>query len=537
MGSALYAQPWTFKPIGLYDALDGEGAPPGAAFIMQNVVHDVSTPFIWTPRPAATAVTTFSSFTFPNAISVTIAVGTRVYGMIGSGRNPGYDEPFCYDTAANTFVAISGVTSANVPLSQPTSGPWTPPTMSVMGKYIIVAHVGFSGTGTDFFGVIDTTTLSAPAWSSSNTTSNALPSVPTCCAMFNNRTYFVCRNLLYYSDALSLAMTASSQFLTLGGSGEAITALGGLPIEQTTGGILAGLIAFKSAAYWQITGDPATNNLVLNGPLGSVGTSAARSVVQTPVGLAFMANDGIRVIDFSGTLAPAPMPGVRLPFQSAYTPSRVCAAYNNTVLRVALQTITNPLSNANGFVEYWFDYEINQWSGPHTWCSDSMVGIGTTFYVSSNRAQAALYRSDVELSSTSTFTEISQILQINLQSTLFAQDGGMSMKSVVESTINVDFAGATSSLTAQIVSDTQGIIASAIVTAINGTYWNQFNWNQANWSATVYGLRTYNIDWTSPAVYKNAAFSVSGTATAGLRIGPARIRTEELEYMNDQNPA
>ncbi len=207
------------------------------------------------------------------------------------------------------------------------------------------------------------------------------------------------------------------------------------------------------------------------------------------------------------------------------------------MLRFGLQTTTNPISGINGFVEYWYDLEINQWGGPHTWASDCITPLGSSFAVVSNRAQGALYRSDVGLSATTTHTENGQLLQYIFQSSLLAQDDGMAMKAIVESQVNIDFAGATTNAIAQWLTAVNGIVGSATISAINGTYWNQFNWNQANWSAAVYGLRTYNIDWASPVVYKNGAFALMGNCTAGLRVGLARFRTEELEYMNDQVPA
>jgi hypothetical protein len=536
MGSALPAGPYTFRPIGLYDSLEGESAPNGSCFSLQNLVKDITTPFVWLGRPAAFARTSFSGFTNPGAISVMLTVGTRIYGLLATSRNAGYDEPFVFDTASNTFIAVSNVLATNVPATQASSGPWTPPTMDIVGSKVFVTHPGFSGSGANFFGYFDISTLATPTWNAANTATNGLPSVPTAVKQFKNRSYFACGNLAYYTDSLSITMTAGTQFLTIGGNSDAITGFGGIPVTQTQGGILMSLIAFKAAEYWVITGDAATSNLLLNGPV-AVGTSAPRTITQTPLGVAFLASDGIRTVDLSGNVSAAPLPGVQAPFQQAYTPSRACAAYNNSVLRVALQTTTNPITQANAFVEYWYDFKIQQWNGPHTFSSSVMAPVGTTFYCASDRAQGKLFQSNIYPSSTDTFTELGATLQYNIQSTMLAHDIDMAMKNIIESQWNIDFGAAATTATVQMLSAASGAVGNATITSVVGTYWGQFIWGQANWTGSIYGLRTYNIDWDAPVVYKNAAIAMFGNLTTGLRIGSARIRVEELEYMNEQNPA
>ena len=615
MGSALNAQPFTFRPQGLYDALDGEQVPPGACFSLQNLVHDISTPGIWLGRPNVARLTNFSSFATPSVVSVALNVGTRIYGMIGSARNFQQDEPFCFDTATNAFVTVANVQAANTPTTQATVGAWTPPTMDAVGGRLLVTHPGFAGGATKFGwfdisgfssatitgntnsnttinnlatnvllagwqpGMLITSTqdvpagtyivsiatgglsivisqaatnttasltftvtggtTAAPLWNAGDTNLNNLPSVPQAVKQFNNRAYYACNNNAYYSDGLNPTnMTLASQFLTCGDSGSPITGFGALGVQQTQGGILAALMAFKSAGgYWQITGDAATTTLQLNGPIGGVGCSAGRTIIQTPNGLSFMANDGMRVIDFYGNVQEAPMPAVRSPFQQALVPSRACAAFNNTVLRVSLQTTPNVLTGASAFVDYWYDYEISQWGGPHTFAYDCAVPMGDSFVLASNRLPGALYMSNVDPMTTDNYVELGQPMSFVLQSTLFPQDQGMSMKAVVESQVNVQFGAATQVLTAQIVSASQGVAGQASITPQLPTRWGQFIWGAANWSGALYGLKTYNIDWTAPVVYKEAGCLFTGQLAQGFKIGAARFRTEELEYMNDMVPA
>lgn len=540
MGSALPAQPVTFRPLGLWDALDGEAAPQGACFAMQNLITDVTTPgVIVTGRPGAQSITNFTGFSAPSTVSVELAVGTRIYGMIATNATPGYDEPFCYDTATNAFVAITGVTSGNVPLTQANTGAWVPPTMDIIGSKIIVTHPGFSGSDTNFFGVIDLATLSAPAWSSANTSTNALPSVPLAVKQFNNRAYYACENLAYYSDALDpKTITESTQFLTLGGSGSNITGFGVVGVQQTQGGILAALVAFKQEGFWEITGDISTSNFVNEGPFVP-GCVAPRTIAQGPlgIGLLYMSPAGVQMITATGTVPPQPMPGVIYPFQNCLVPSRACAAFNNAVYRIALETITNPITGANGFVEYWFSFITNQWSGPHTWCSDCIVPLNNTFITVNNRAPGALYQSDVLVTSSSMTTELGSSMPYLLQSSILPEDQGMSMKAVIETQINIDFAATGKVASIRFIDATGGAVGTATVSTAGGTYWNQFPWNQANWASAIYGLRVYNVDWSAPVVYKTGSIAVLGTLTPNLRIGQTRLRTEELEYMNNQVPA
>ena len=534
--STLPARPYPFRPLGLYDALVSDGAPAGACSILQNLVHDITTPLVWIGRPAAELISNFANFNSPGDVSVMLAIGTRVFGMIGTQRFAGKDEPFCFDTATNLFSGILNISAAaQLPATQPSTGPWTPPTMAVVGSKIIVTHPGFAGTG-NFIGIIDIATITAPTWSAGNTTVQGLPSIPLAVAQFDNRAWYACANRAYYSDALAPdVITNATQFVTLGSTGSNVLAFSGLPISQTQGGVLAALLGFKDEGYWQILPD-ATVTYALNGPF-KPGTRAPRSVVQTPTGVFYVTDAGVRVIGPDGTPSPAPLPGVRSPFASAREISRVAACYNDTVYRVGLQTITNPLSGQIQYCEYWYDFEVNQFTGPHIPLSSSiMVGVDNTFVVATIGQPGKLFRSDAHGNLIPSVLEFGQAMQVRLQSVLLSQDDNMSTKTLVESQIDVGFGSANSTLSAEWLSATDGAVGSATITAVVGTYWNQFNWNEADWSAAQYGLRTYNIDWDQPVVYKSGAFSLYGTLTPNLRIGPARFRTQLTNQQNTQNP-
>ena len=145
------AKPWTLKPKGCSDSLDGTNAFPGAMAALSNLVPNPSTVDTWVPRPAAVSLSTFAGFNTPGFVSVCLVVGDIAYGMIASARFAGKDEPFALNLKTLVFETISGVISANLPTSPPTTGDWTPPIMAVVGSRIIVTHPGFAGGAPGFF--------------------------------------------------------------------------------------------------------------------------------------------------------------------------------------------------------------------------------------------------------------------------------------------------------------------------------------------------------------------------------------------------
>ena len=185
-------------------------------------------------------------------------------------------------------------------------------------------------------------TFNNPLWSAGNTNGNPLVAAPKCVAGFNGRAYFGTLNFVVFSDELNpTQVTNADQALVLGDN-TPVTALSGLPLtSQVTGGVVQSLIAFKGAqSMYQITGDAALSTLALNLINGSVGTLAPNTICNTPLGLAYVAIDGLRVLGFQGTVTDpigAFGKGVAVPFIAAQYPSRMCAAFNQNTYRVSVQ--------------------------------------------------------------------------------------------------------------------------------------------------------------------------------------------------------
>ncbi len=361
-----------WAPAGVCDSLDSTRTGPGGMASLANLVPDPTTRNLYAPRPAAIQVT---GFTAPGlgAIVVFYILGDIVYGMIGQSN--GYDYPFIYNLDTQVFSFPAGITTSNVPATQSIVGDWTPPTMDNLGAYIIVTHPGFTGAANGFFGWFDLTNPSAPVWKSGNTKINPLVAVPTACAQFGGRIYFAVGNATPATDEFNpLQITNANQVLTFGGSNP-ITALAGLGLNnQVSGGIVQSLMVFKGVEnIWQVTGDytGTPSPWSVNTLNVATGTLAPNAVTPTPGGLAFVAPEGIRTMDFNANISkPLGMfgKGVSVPFQNAVAPSRMCAAYNVETLRVAvrLSATQASLPNGQGTVEYWYNFTLGEWTGPHS---------------------------------------------------------------------------------------------------------------------------------------------------------------------------
>lgn len=378
-----------------------------------------------------------------------------------------------------------------------------------------------------------------PLYAAGNTNTTPLPGVPTAVKQMRNRAYFAYQQYAYYSDILAgTTITNATQFLTLGdtvnSSGNYIVGFGQLPLNtQVEGGVVASLIAFKAnEGYWQIKGDIATSDLTLNGPIGGVGTYAPRSIVQTPVGLFFMGPDGVRVIDNNGNLQPAPLKGVRQPFVSATIPSRVCAAYNNGVYMIAGYFTYNPLGPNTQFCAYWFDFKLQEWSGPHnstptgdglSW--DCIVPYASYFVCCSNQiATTKLLRSYTYTPTSPSYSENGTTYTLRLQSSPLPEGEGMSVKSVIEGTMDLGFTGASPAPTYTVSFFNEQTLLQSITMTGPG-------------AGSTPVLQPYSIPFSEPLVYSKADARIAATAAAGQRIGAIRLRTQELGYMNTTFPA
>lgn len=601
--------PLTFRAFSVCDAVDATNVSPGAMSSLKDLVSNPANQSQFVPRPASTQLSNFAGFTAPAQGEALIVIGTRAYGLIASGRFAGKSEPFCYDLVGGAFITIAGVTAANCPASQATSGDWTPPTLAMIANRLIITHPGYAGvsqligwidlrnftastwTGTTATGsptitatsvnplisgaqvgdlvtgvgiaansyIVSMTTTSitlsqnctangtptltvasgttaAPLYGAGNTNGTGLVALPTAVCNFNNRAYFAVNNGVQFSDSLiPTQITNASQALTLGDN-VAVNALGGLPLSnQVVGGVLQSLIAFKGDnGYWQITGDQATTDLKTNFVNGSVGTMAPNSLCGTPEGLAYIAPDGLRIIGLDGKSSDpigANGAGVSLPFQYAVGPSRICAAYNEGMIRVSVQ---NGYKNGQPTEEYWFDMSQKTWTGPHSFPAgliEAYAAQSRAFVLFATGVTGKLWQSTTSPSAASTYTENGVALSFQWTTSLLPDNQSGNANQVVQSALGLSMPSGQVLTIA--VNDEAGNALDTL--SINGNVlannlWGAFNWGAGTWGPPLTPYQEYTLKWHQPLVFKQATVSVTGPSVGGFVIGNLYAQVQTLRY-------
>lgn len=530
--------PVQFIPVGLADAVDQSASFPGACQVLSNLVFDRQNHGQVEPRPGVTQISNFSSFLNPSIISVMFTVGTVIYGMIATNRNPGFDEPFVYDTVANAFITVGNVTSANVPVTLPITGDWIPPTMDASGVFIVVTHPGFSPP--NFIGWFNVSNPAAPTWNGGNTTVNALPSEPQWVAQFFGRFYFGLGNTVVFTDTLllSISNTNFAAALTIGDQ-STTTAAVGLPMNQTTGGVLQSLVIFKQSSVWQIFGDISitTNPLSLSKMVANVGCTAPRTIQSTPMGILFIANDGPRMINGTGSVnylqvRNGVIPDIVEPFSTATNSSRTVGAYANGIYRVALDGPIKLWDSKFTTQDYWYDFIFQRWNGPHTFDYHCATAVGGAFYLGSNSIPGNLFKSNVSNQPVATFQDNGVDILCELVSTAI-EGTPMTMSCVVESTVELNGAGLGTVYYISMYDDLNNNLSPATIKLYEvNPLWGQVKWGQFKWRSSISNGQVFTIPWVNPVVFKKMIFSVRVTSAQNVAIKAAFFRLQTLGYTN-----
>jgi hypothetical protein len=531
------SQPLKWVPTGVSDTLDATNTANGLMSSLADLIPDQTTRGVWVCRPASLLQTSFATFNTPGFVSAMFVVGTRIYGMIGSARNAGKDEPFCWDTNTAAFVTITGVLNVNSPVSQASVGAWTPPRMALIGVRIVVCHPGFLAIGVKV-GFIDVTNPAAPAWSAGDTAPIALVSVPVDVFGFNGRAYFAVNTAtavgVQYSDVLvPQTITNATQAITLDAV-VPVTALGGVALSApNVGGAIACMIIFQGVTtLYQILGDAATGTLQKNRLAYPTGTYAANSVCTTSVGLAFLSPEGIRVVDQQGSVSDpigVDGQGIAVPFQYAVVPSRVAGACNGSVLRMSVQ---NGNMGTTPNQEYWYDIARKNWSGPHSFAASLLAPLGNTFAKTAIGVNAKLFTSDARQSLTSGYIENGVQMTWSYASVLMPDTDSMAETAVIEGTIDMQYPSGLPAFLGQVY-DQNGTLYDSISLAPGGvqTFWGGFNWGAAIWFGTANALVSRPLSWHQELVFRRAAFAFSGQSAGSFKIGALRLRYRILRYL------
>ena len=568
-------QPLPWRAKGLSDSIDGSTAFNGAMSALQNLIPDPTTASLWQCRPAATQIAVFgtqtggafssgfsSGFMVPtvtptqSAVSCFKIVGNLLYGMIGNPTD-GFDHPFAFNLLTNTFITVTGSMTGTLPQSQPISGDWTPPIMDLIGSKMVVTHRGFSATSF-FIGWFDLTNPLAPVWNAGNITGGSgipFTQPPIAVAQFFNRAYYLVnypnQPVAIWSDILNpLSATGVGGTITpvlSFGDNAPLTAFGQLRLYNQLGGIIQALIVFKGTAnIYQITGDAALSppTLAVNAMNFATGTMAPNSICSTPRGLAFVAPDGLRIIDFSANISD-PIgydgQGVSAPFIYSNVPSRIAAACNGNIIRVSTQ---NQLQVANSFQEYWYDLERKIWSGPHTFPASLIQPYANTFIMSAvdistgSIIKSVLWQSDTVQKSSSSYVENGTQMTWSYGTAFLPDIDQLGNIHVSQATLDCTL----SSIVAPLVvtcQDQNGSTVDTVTLAGSGgaAVWGNFNWGQATWGVSANALAPRKLPWHFPLVFARAKFIVTGQSTAAIRLGAWHFRYKPLKYLTDISAA
>lgn len=552
---------WRFK--GATDALDESTSFDGAMSSLSNLIVDPTTSRLWQCRPAAVKIfdlNASSSGPFSSGfssgfqhsyfagtggfISVFRVIGNIVYGMAADGAIPGHDAPFAFNLATNTALIVTGAQNTNtLPNSLSSVGAWTPPQMALIGTKLMVAHAGFTGVAGNFFGWFDISSPTNPIWNAGNLTGAVTFTVaPTGVAQFFNRAYYIHNSTtpaVIFSDVLvPTNATNANQVLTFGDN-VPLTALGGLPLNNQLGGIVQSLMVFKNVTnIYQVTGDAAltSNPLSVNSLNMATGTLAPNSVCSTPKGLAFIAPDGVRIIDFTAHVSdPIGIDGhgIAVPFISTSVPSRMAAACSGSLLRCST---LNAAMSGSPAQEYWYDFARNIWTGPHTFPPDLIQPYNNTFIMSPHGTTGSLWQGDYVQSSASTFVENGTQMIWEAETALLPDTDQMTNVCVTEATMDFAIASGIGSINITINDQSDTVIDTVTIPApiASPTLWGSFVWGQAAWGAGAGGaLAPYQLQFHQPIVFARGSFSSTANSAATMKIGALHLRYQVLKtYIN-----
>jgi len=532
-------KPFGWTPKGLSDSVDGAAGFNGCMLKLTNLIPDPGANGIWLCRPASQQKTPFTGFATPGFVSVFEVIGTKVYGLVATARNPGQEEPFVYDLISGLFTTVSGVTVNNTPAAASASGAWVPPTAALVGSKIIFTHQGFNSGAGFFIGKLDISNPAAPVWSAGNLTGAIpFPAKPTAVAQFNGRAWYAVGNSIIFSDTTdSINCTNGTQVVTIGFNVN-ISALVGLPLNALTGGVIQALMAFVgtadgTSAIYQIVGDAASTTAPLstNELNVATGTFSQNSVCATPQGLCFVSPEGLRFINFSAQISDpigAGGAGVVAPFFYALTPSRIAISYASDVLRVSTQ---NGIAAGTPSQEYFFHMSRKLWSGPHTFPASLIRGFGASFIMTPVGVTGSLWQSNASPGLTNTYTENGQALSWTFQTPLVPDTLAMQEFNVLECTINLALNNMDQYTFSFLDVNASNINSVLISGSGAATIWGGFIWGAAVWLGVAQGYAPVALNFNAPVVFKRTSFLGSGPSSANFRIGSLNARLEGLGYL------
>lgn len=526
-----------FSPAGVSDSQDATDEFPGACSTLTNLVPALSTKNIWVSRPAATLEIDFSAWpptTNPGIVSVFKVVANIVYGMCGD-LTAGVDKPFAYNLLTGAFLTVS-VAGGSVfpPIITGLSTATILPTMDLIGVKLVITHPNYPLTSAGCKGTLDISTPTAPAYSTGDVTGAltfvALGAIPNWVVQFNQRAYYgvnATQPSMVASDVLTPGVvTNAGQALTFGNALRLVIAAP-LGLSNQLGGIIQSLMVFQGflgVNIQQVTGDFATTTWAVNTLNVATGVTSMRAVCSSPLGLAFMSPQGLRIIGQDGNVSDpigSAGTGVVVPFTllNGNTASRLLFALGSdaATIRVSMwdsASFTVP-------VEYWYNLIRKVWSGPHkpitafqydVW-DGAFLTVANPFSTNTN----GIYLSFTDPNSNTNYIENGATLTSSMISALLEDNGQMAESELAEMQV-VAAAGTAHALAVSLLDSAGNVINSTSVT-LNPT--------------GLSSLNPWRVDFASETVFNRVVLSL--VATAPIEIGDTWMRLRTTGYITNNS--
>ncbi len=433
------------------------------------------------------------------------------------------------------------LSGTSIQLNQPTTSTLGTTPLQVTGGGTITLSANATATADLVALSIDGGSFAIPVWDSGNTNVNPLVAVPKWVSQFNGRAWYAVGNAEAFSDSLlPLNVSNATQVLTLGDTTPFICSAG-LPLNNIqTGGIIQSLIAVKAGVMWQITGDQATNNLATNELNVAVGSQAPNTFTPCPLGLSFVAPDGLRILDFGARVSDplgANGNGVSVPFINALTPTRMVSAFNQNVLRLSCQNALNPNQPVQ---EFWLDFNQKIWTGPHTFPAQQIAGYhvatgadtGHGFISAGYGIDAKLWLSGVNPTPSDTYIENGVQLSTAYETVLQPDNELMAENRMGQAAVAMSLPGG-QAVGISCINEVGTVLNQVVISASSTppTTWGSFVWGAAPWGGVTGYFRQYDIPWTAPIIFKQASILIVATSAQGYAVGNLYLKYQPLGYL------
>lgn len=511
-----------FSPQGVSDSLDATDEFPGACQQLANLVPDITTRNLWTCRPASVGIV--SPGTTPSIVSVFKVVGDVLYGMYEDAGS-GTDKPFAYNLATSSLLTMT--TSGTFPTSiSNITAMRRLPTMDLIGDILIITHPGYPLNSGGCKGEINISNPLAPGYGSGDLTGAitfvGLGQIPAFVVQFNQRAYYGVNVLpkpsLVASDVLlPNSVTNAGQVLTFGNN-LILEIAAPLGLSNQLGGIVQSLMVFQSDSnIQQVTGDYALSTWAVNTLNVATGIVSPRAWCSTPIGLAFMSPNGMRIINQDGNVSDpigVAGTGVVYPFTILNGDSFDSLIFAMGCDGVTIRVSFWDLLNTGDPVEYWYNIPRKTWSGPHGPITSLQLDTWNgTFLISAQPNTVtlqAIYQSDTDPGANSIFTENGTAMSFVYWTALLEDNYQMAESELVETQIMATGGEAPLTLTVQVENTANIQVTGSTVTA----------------AAT--GLYPWQVSFPIPAVFNRMTMRINGTSAAFFKIGDIWMRVRTL---------